>query len=160
MEKSHPGYKLDRLVEKKQDQTIGDKSHREVSEEITKQCRDVADLARAVADRGSFRREDVTTTYVEGIVGSSQERPYTYIGTYFIPLDFNRYISVREQQSEGSRGDVKVALKVMTGDSEPETIATFSEEDSIELNGSRDITSKDLEALEELLMHISNSDKK
>jgi hypothetical protein len=88
------------------------------------------------------------------------------VGTYFVPLDSNRSVALRELPKENPDDEVKVGLKLMIGEkepSEPVTIAVFSSDnDSIELvnyNG-KGISLKDLSDIEGLIRHIYNSSEK
>jgi hypothetical protein len=124
-----------------------------------KKSHDLVDLARAVAESGTFK---AYTEYSE----SEGEHPYTRVGTYFVPLDSNRSVALRELPKENPDDEVKVGLKLMIGEkepSEPVTIAVFSSDnDSIELvnyNG-KGISLKDLSDIEGLIRHIYNSSEK
>jgi hypothetical protein len=73
-------------------------------------------------------------------------------------------VSVRELPRENRDDEIKVGLKIMTGEREPtnpELIATFSAEtDSVELNGADGVTAEDLKDLKAILNYINNSPEK
>jgi hypothetical protein len=161
MERKNFGDILDRLMPKPpvRQEAVGRRGS-ERENIFFARCSEVADYARYIAYRGSYSNDGVRITYTAGSEYNLYERPYEYKGTWFVPLDFNRYISVRELKSEGPYGEVKVGLRLMVGDSEPQTIATFSDEDLIELNSTDTVNLNDLAKIEELLIYINNSEEK
>jgi hypothetical protein len=124
--------------------------------EIINANRAITDLARTVAYSGSFK--------VDLIDIQPEDDPYERVGTNFVPLDFSRRVSVRELPRENRDDEIKVGLKIMTGEREPtnpELIATFSAEtDSVELNGADGVTAEDLKDLKAILNYINNSPEK
>lgn len=152
MERAHPGIDLDYLRIKRE--------IRNNSELLWEENERLTELARDIARSGSLSIEGKRATYTEGQEETYREWPHIYKGTYFVPLDFNRTISLRELEAEGPSGEIKVALKLMVADLEPEIVATFSERKPIILEQPGYLTNNELRALRGLLEIIAASEEK
>jgi hypothetical protein len=132
MEKSpHPGEMIDRLRIEQTRSGYDQRLQQSEESAFFQQCSVVAKLARAAA---------------------CIEAPTA--------LDFNRSIGVENLQAPDSEDRLGVQLYLLVGGCESEIIATFSEDDLIEVTGIKRLTPSDLTALEAVLMHINNSEEK
>jgi hypothetical protein len=161
----YPGQQLDDMLTRKWQESCTNKSGNDVvsNEALLEKSRDIADFARYVAYRSSFiAHQEKVVEFNRELKKETTDDAYEYIGTRYVPLDFNRFISVRELPRENSGDEVKVGLNLMVGEKEPKikTIARFSEDDSIEFGLEGSLTLEDLCAIEGLLKHIHNSNGK
>jgi hypothetical protein len=161
----YPGQQLDDMLARKWQENRTNNIGKDVGtrEEILEKSRDTAKLARYVAYRGSFisQWENVIEFNRELRKELSNDN-YEYIGTWYVPLDFNRFVSAREMPRGNNDEEIKVGLNLMVGEKEPEvkTIAAFSETSVIEFGLEGTLDMEDLCTIEGLLKHIHNSNEK